>query len=244
MLGWRHYHFRKIDSTSAFLKRRRFVLPSFCFVRSDYQTNGRGRTDRTWESERGKNLLFSLIVKEKKTKEIFPCLSVCSAVAVVKALKKLGLKGVSIKWPNDVYVNGKKICGILLDGFLGNNDESDDCVIIGIGLNVNQKTFGDGLLCSPTSISLERGKKMPIRKVKNVVYKTLEKEIKKVYDGNFDCIEFFRQNDYLKGKTCYAILNGKKTSIDIIGIDDDCSLKIKSDGVIKNIGSGEISFHL
>ena len=135
----RIFHFNELDSTSAFLKRGRFSLRNFTFVSCDFQTNGHGRMGRTWVSPEGENLMFSVLIKDKALVNNFSFLSLCSAVSILKVLQKLGLENVSIKWPNDVYVNGKKICGILLESVADNNQMSS--VIVGIGLNVNTTDF-------------------------------------------------------------------------------------------------------
>ena len=149
----RKFHFNELDSTSAFLKRGRFSLRNFTFVSCDFQTNGHGRMGRTWVSPEGENLMFSVLIKDKALVNNFSSLSLCSAVSILKVLQKLELENVSIKWPNDIYVNGKKICGILLESVADNNQMSS--VIVGIGLNVNTTDFVGEYKTQPTSIALE-----------------------------------------------------------------------------------------
>lgn len=233
--------FKKIDSTSAFTKRRRFVLRNFTFVSAKYQTAGRGRTGRTWESKKGENLLFSFLVKDSKCKDVFAYLSMCSAFAVKSVLEKFGVRDLSIKWPNDVYVGGKKICGILLDGCLLGG--KDDDVIIGVGINVNQSEFSGEFLQQPTSVYLQTGKKQSIKRIKKEAYSTLEKEVKKVLNGDLSFVEEIKKIDFLKGKSVYAEVCGEKKLVTVKGINDDCSLKAIVEGKEVNLFFGEISFH-
>ena len=127
--------FEEIDSTSAYLKREYRSLPNLSFCVSSFQTNGHGRLDRNWESKKGENLLFSFLLK--KPLPPFELVSSYCAYLIIDFLNNLGISNVSYKWPNDVYVGEKKICGILLEGI--SEGDSLETLVIGIGLNVNQK---------------------------------------------------------------------------------------------------------
>ena len=133
-------HLSFIDSTNAYLKNNYKELNNYTFVSTDEQSDGRGRNNRQWKSENGKNLLFSLLILDKELIKHYKEISIISAYSIIEELKELGLKNISIKWPNDVFVKDNKICGILLEAVSNNNNM--DCVIVGIGLNVNQKEFG------------------------------------------------------------------------------------------------------
>lgn len=144
-------HFDETRSTSDDLRRLMSEqnLPDFTSVIADYQTSGRGQVGNRWESERGKNLLLSTLVRPKNlsVKEQF-YLSRAVSVAVAEAVGEY-VKGVKIKWPNDIYVGDKKIAGILIENNLRGLEISE--TIIGLGLNVNQ-TFFDASIPNPVSI--------------------------------------------------------------------------------------------
>lgn len=241
MLFGLRLHYKVIDSTSAFLKRRRFVLPNFTFVSADFQTAGRGRKGRRWESESGESLLFSVLIKDKNCKNVFPYLSVASGVAVITALEKIGVKNLSLKWPNDVYANGKKICGILLDGAFGGKR---DAVIIGVGVNVKKSVFESEYLRRATSVKLEAEKDISVNTVKNAVYKAIKSELKRVLKGDYSFINVAKKTDYLKDKETFAEINGKISAVKVIGINDDCTLKVLSEKKEYDLNSGEITFHV
>lgn len=122
------------------------------------QTAGRGQRGNTWISDRGKNLLFSILVTPEQLSagDAF-VLSQGIALSVCRAVMHYIPEGrVSIKWPNDIYVDGRKICGILIE-----NDLQGRCVkrsIIGCGINVNQMSFPDGLAAPATSLAIESGR--------------------------------------------------------------------------------------
>lgn len=243
MLGLeRKFHFKNIDSTSAYLLRRRFVLPNFSVVTADYQTAGRGRSERTWYSEKGQNLLFSILIKDKKLVENFSSLSVASAVSVINVLEKLGLYDLSFKWPNDVYVSSEKICGILLQS--SSENSYIDSIVIGIGLNVNQTEFNGDYIHSPTSISKKTEKTYSIKKIRNLLYEELVKEFRKIKAGKSDYLKKANKLNYLLGKEVFAEIKGEKKAITVLKINPDNSLEVICGSERLNINSGEVTFHI
>ena len=136
-------HYIKVSqtaSTNTYLSRLAATLPGGTVIYTPCQTAGRGQKGNSWESEDGKNLTFSLLLKRPplKARDQF-YLSEASALAVVEALTALAGDGFTVKWPNDVYWQDKKICGMLLENSLDGNDIAT--CIVGIGLNVNQERF-------------------------------------------------------------------------------------------------------
>lgn len=227
-------HFQEIDSTSTYLKRNYENLPNLTFVSASFQTNGHGRYDRKWISNKEEDLLFSLLIKDKKYIDDFSSLSIKSAVAIIKVLEDIyKIDNVSLKWPNDVFINDKKVCGILLESI--SNDNNIDCLIVGIGLNVNSSDFkGDFRIC-PTSLQEVMKKPLEIDLLKKHAYESLIDQL-----DNNDYLEFVRKHNYLKGKTVYSNV-GKITVKDI---DDNNNLVAEKDNQIIHLNTGEISFHL
>lgn len=236
------YHFKEIDSTNAYIKREYKSLRDFTFVSSEYQTMGRGRNTRSWISDRNTNLLFSLFLKDEYLVKNFTSLSILSAVSVINVLKSYNIKNISLKWPNDVFINDKKVAGILLEGISEDNHLSS--LIIGIGINVNQKTFDDNLLINPTSISNELNKKINLKLFKNRIYKSIKKQLALFRVNKSDYLCVARQLNYLKDKEVYAYINNKKTKVKVIDINEDNTLKVMSENKIINVMSDEITFHL
>lgn len=131
--------FSDLESTNDFLKENHAYFPHMTFIKADYQSKGRGQFDRTWESEGSKNLLFSILLKKihidqnKRIKDW-----------VIENIQQilLNYKCPTIyKEPNDLYIENKKICGILIEGEL--SDIHYDYLVIGVGLNVNQMHFNE-----------------------------------------------------------------------------------------------------
>lgn len=140
-------HIDETDSTNRWL--RELGGEDDVVVWADYQTAGRGQGKNTWESERGKNLLFSMLLHPRNipANRQF-AISMQVSLAICEALgERIG--DLSIKWPNDIYWRNAKICGILIENRLKGNHICDS--IVGVGLNVNQRQF-----CSdaPNPVSL------------------------------------------------------------------------------------------
>ena len=135
MLKFKQIHFEEIDSTNNYLKNNYQHLDDFTFASADYQSQGKGRNNRTWISKAGENLMFSLLIKDDYLMERPTIISLVVAVEVAVILETYGIKKVSIKWPNDVLVGDKKICGILAEGQLPNY------LVVGVGLNINNDKF-------------------------------------------------------------------------------------------------------
>ena len=233
-------HLSSIDSTNHYLKENYEKLDNYTFVSTDEQTNGRGRNSRVWKSENGKNLLFSLLILDKKLIEDFKEISILSAYSIIQVLEKLGINNLSIKWPNDIYYKDKKICGILLEAVTKSKME---CLIVGVGLNVNQKEFNDEYLTIPTSIMNVTNKEIDINQLKEDIYNQLINNLE-AKKNNKDFYEEISKYDYLKNKEAYALIDNKKTRIKVIGINKDYSLNIEYENINRNIESGEISFHI
>lgn len=158
----------------------------FVIVRADYQTGGKGQIGNSWESEDGKNLLFSVLYRPKniKVKSQF-YLSMAIALSI-KDVVSLYVKGVQIKWPNDIYWRNKKLCGILVENDL--TGKNIDACIMGAGLNVNQMKF-ESNAPNPISIAKIIGAEIPVMEILELVVIKLRRYIKYIEDGEFRVIE-------------------------------------------------------
>ena len=142
-----------IDSTNEEAKRRISDIDNLSVVSALEQTSGRGQRGNAWDSTPSENLLFSIVLKSPsiKAEEHF-ALNEITALSVIDFLSTYGVKA-KIKWPNDIYVGEKKICGILIENsFRGKSISSS---IVGIGLNINQRNFNVNIP-NPTSMVLCR----------------------------------------------------------------------------------------
>ena len=143
-----------IDSTSTELRRRMSVEElshGYC-ISADFQTSGHGQATNRWESEDGKNLLFSLLLRPTviPAAEQFVITELVT-LAIINALQDYIRQQITIKWPNDIYVGDKKLCGILIENALCGS--TIDTCIVGIGININQELFVSD---APNPVSLKQ----------------------------------------------------------------------------------------
>lgn len=149
MMNFKIVHIDETDSTNRWMKENG---EDEMVVVADYQTAGKGCGQNSWESERGKNLLMSVLVHPKRVSARTQfIITQMVSVALCNTLEPLIDKPVEIKWPNDIYVGDKKICGVLIENRLEGR-RIRDCVI-GIGLNVNQTEF---LSDAPNPVSIKQ----------------------------------------------------------------------------------------
>ncbi len=129
-------------------------------VLAEYQHRGRGRLGRRWEAAPGLNLLFSIVLRPRLELSHLGLITLSASVAVVDALQQTDAAlPVAVKWPNDIMLAGRKCCGMLLESSLGTGDAT--VVVLGIGLNVNQRIFPPALEPHATSMLLEMGRPVP-----------------------------------------------------------------------------------
>ena len=225
-------HFKEIDSTNNYLKNSYKLLDNFTFASADYQSKGKGRNDRVWESEKGLNLMFSFLIKNDELIKKSTILSILTALEVVDLLEKYSLDNVSVKWPNDVLIGDKKVCGILLEGQL------PEYVVIGVGLNVNQKEFPKGLRRPATSLALELKQDIDLEELKNRLFPNIVKHFSNLNMDGY--LESFKEHNYLLNKRVRVSINNQVFIGEVVGIDDNFCLQILSRDMLLHIDSGEI----
>jgi BirA family biotin operon repressor/biotin-[acetyl-CoA-carboxylase] ligase len=126
-------------------------------IRAEYQSGGRGQRGNRWASERGRNLIFSVVLQPQGVvveRQFY--ISKIVSVALVRALTDFGI-GATVKWPNDIYIGNRKTAGILIENDLMGSGIARS--VVGIGLNVNQMEF-DPALPNPTSLALAAGREI------------------------------------------------------------------------------------
>jgi BirA family transcriptional regulator, biotin operon repressor / biotin---[acetyl-CoA-carboxylase] ligase len=142
--------FDSIDSTNleAMRQAKAGAAEGLCIVARE-QTAGRGRLDRSWHSPRDAGLYFSIILRPSLEMDSWPLITLMAALAVSDSLMKACGLRVDIKWPNDVYVNNRKLCGILAETI---ETVSGPAVVVGIGINLRSDSLSEELRESATSV--------------------------------------------------------------------------------------------
>jgi BirA family biotin operon repressor/biotin-[acetyl-CoA-carboxylase] ligase len=173
--GKKLFVFESIDSTNICAKTLAEVgCGEGAVVLADFQTHGRGRLGRSWLSEPGANLLFSLVLHPPQAQ--ITLLPFLMSVGIARIVEHIIKQPVGCKWPNDVLLNNKKLCGILIENSLTTGSLAYS--IVGIGLNVNQRSFPNSLH-SVTSLAVETGKEFD----RASLFKSILQELEDLYDA-------------------------------------------------------------
>ena len=150
-------YYKQLDSTNTEIARLAAEgAVHGTVVVADAQTAGKGRRGRQWESPAGENIYMSILLRPDCVPDRAPMLTLVMAYAVARVLRESGFADVQIKWPNDLVLSGKKICGILTEMQLKEN--AIDYVVVGVGINVNTSKFPEELKDTATSLYLESGR--------------------------------------------------------------------------------------
>lgn len=243
-IGKNIMYFSTIDSTNN--KSKELALdgsPNGTVVISEEQTLGRGRLGRNWVSPKYKGIWMSIILKPDTDPMNVPKVTQVGAAAVIKTLNELGIKA-TIKWPNDIVMNNKKICGILTE--MSGELNKVNYVIMGIGINVNIdiEDFPEELKDIATSISHEEGRYLKRKDLVSSLlnnFEILYDEFEKEESINLS-VNICRENSALIGKEVKIINRGKESIGRAVDLNDEGQLLVQySDGKIDKIISGEVS---
>ena len=170
-------------------------------VLTEHQTSGRGRQGQPWLCPAGEGLAFTLIVRPKEAPTLWSRFALAAGLAIAEGLDSFGVSS-GVKWPNDVWVGGKKICGILVEADSG-------FVVVGVGLNVNVKAFPNGLSHPATSLALELGEEISREEVLISCLRRLELRLAQI-GSDFE--------ELLDAWSARCVLNGNNVRLDVGGI--------------------------
>ena len=227
----------EIDSTNEYLKRMSndgYNSDEMLVVTAQYQTAGKGRRGRSWVTEPGTALMFSVLLKPRLKLDDCSMLTLVMALAVKRSLSDMDIEAM-IKWPNDIVIGTKKVCGIL-------TEYSGGRVICGIGINVNTRAFPEELSHIATSLYLETGRETDRAALAASVMNHFEPLYDRFLSGGFAALA----DEYKK--LCVTI--GRKVTVtgagDTIrgtaaGITPDGGLVLDTENGQKIITSGEAS---
>ncbi len=230
------YYCKVLSSTND--KAREFAKEgkNKIIVVAEKQEKGRGRFGRKWSSDLG-GLYMTILIKEKNLGRA-KYLTLIAAVSVAKSIKNLSNLNAEVKWPNDVLINDRKVCGILTETISGNGNYA----LVGIGANINQKKFNKNISNKATSLKLETNKNYNINKIINIII------------NNFNSLyDYYNKKNYNKIISIwkkYSHTLGKKIKVKAlsttyvgkaIDIDDNCNLILRlRNGELKKIVEGDI----
>lgn len=226
-----------VDSTNQYLINRINKLKSGDICISEYQEKGRGRNDKSWFSPFGYNLCFSLYWILNFGLKAIMGLSLVVAISIAESLKKLGVPDIKLKWPNDVYINNKKLAGILIETIQSTIFKTK--IIIGIGINLSKQYIYEKY------ISLEE---VQCNIDRNVIFSILIKNLQ-ISLLNFELhglqpfIKKFLNLDIYLNRHVKLIFQDKKISGIYRGIDNQGSLLLEKNNVLTSCNIGNLSLY-
>ena len=236
--------FQELDSTNNYLK----IIGSNGekenqLVIALSQTGGRGRMGRSFYSPNGTGIYFSLLLHPEISAEKSLFLTVMAAVSVAETVMKYNKNDVKIKWVNDIYIDGKKVCGILTEGAVNCNKKLDYAVV-GIGINVvsPENGFPDDIKDIASSIFPGNAEEYINEKI---VADVVNRFFSMYNGGDKDYIRRYKEYSYLTGKEINIIQGDSTRPATVIDITDDCHLLVKNEkGEMEEISSGDVSVRL
>ncbi len=205
------------------------------------QTEGRGRMGRTFYSPSATGIYFSMILRPKLTIEDSLLITTAAAVAVVQAIERVTGVDARIKWVNDIFVNDKKVCGILTEASLNFENGGLEYAVVGIGLNVATAEFPDEIRSVAGAILSDKPGDAPITsllvaEVLNNISSMMDSLTSKKY------LEEYKEHSFLLGKDILVLKGNDKIKARAVDIDDRARLVVEyEDNTLEALTSGEVS---
>ena len=217
-------------------------------VVTEFQTKGRGRHGRTWAADKGTNLMFSTVLRPPLPPDRLGLVTLAAGLAVAESIDDfVSPHRAAIKWPNDVLLEGRKTCGMLLEGSFSGpraSAESPEFVVLGVGLNVNQTEFPAALADSATSLRLTAGRSIPRAPLLAQILKHLEVRYETLCADGADGIRTaFRDRMDRLGERVTLRFTGSDRSVSgrIQGIAPDGGLRLRTDNGEAVMHAGEVT---
>ncbi len=225
-----------VSSTNLIMKEEaKNGKESYSVLIAAHQTNGRGRMGRSFYSPDDSGLYMSVLLRPD-TPQTALHITTDAAAAVAAALEKLSGETAQIKWVNDIYMRGRKVCGILAESSL-----SDGYIVLGIGVNVLSPKAG-----FPDDIKMRAGSVFA-ENAENLREKVSVEILKELYKkrNNDETLFEYRRRSIITGKEIDIIKNGTAERAFVLGINDDYSLNVrKEDGSEEKLLSGDVSIRI
>lgn len=240
IIGRNVYHFETIGSTNLFAKKLvKEGAEEGVVVVADVQSGGRGRKNRTWSSPEG-GLWFSIVLYPKISSQSVMLITMASSISVAQGIEEItGINSV-IKWPNDLLINEKKVCGILTE--IDAEMDSINYTVVGIGINVNNELEKE-LQKTATTLKLEIGTQVPKVELLKSILKSFDEKYSRLISGDCD----FIRDSWLS----YSNIIGKKIQVQdeetvatgkVTDIDDSGCLILNTENGNVRIVSGDVIY--
>lgn len=218
-------YLNKCTSTNALLKENKYSYNTILITKR--QTNGVGRMNRTFISNKPSGLYMSILFNEKDIKDI-NTLTCLVGVGVSTAIDEVTNASTKIKWVNDIYLENKKICGILVE-------KSKDKVIVGIGINIKKQKFPKELENKASTIEDLTNKIVS----KKLLAELIINNIDKLLLSN-DYMNEYINRSLIIGKEVKLLFDNEEINVKVLNINESGNLVVLHDGITKTINSGEV----
>ena len=207
----------------------------------EFQYEGRGRRGKTWRSPYASTIMFSLGMKVSQAQKSIKGLSCALGLSIARSLISLGISNVSVKWPNDVYIDGRKVCGILVELVSINSDSAS--VVIGVGLNYRLKNNYIDLIDKPTTDLISHGIQKSRSQVLRRLVEKLCEDFRRFTDSGFSVFrEDFNGIHWLADRFVeISQASGAVTSGKVVGVSSEGELLLRKGEKEISIIAGEIS---
>ena len=210
-------------------------------VISEEQTAGQGRNGRNWNSPKGEGIFLSMLLRPEFKPRYASMVTLVTALAVCSALEKNGVEHLFIKWPNDIVASGKKLCGILTK--MSTDAESIQYIIVGLGINVNQKNFHPEIAKIATSLYIEtKEEKSQVNIIADFLsaFETYYEQFRLTKDLSL-LKEEYNQKLVHRNSMVRIIEEGREKNVKALEINEKGELLVEEQGQIRTIIAGEIS---
>lgn len=232
IIGIRIINLDEVDSTNEYAKRIAPSSPEGTVVVAGKQTLGKGRRGRKWASPEG-GLWMSVVLKPEVDAADMPKIVFIGALAVVDTLQEFGIRA-GIKWPNDVWVDGRKICGILTEGKLGK------FVVLGIGLNVNNE-IPEELKEMATSMKLILGREVDLGRVLKILLRNLDRWYRGFLKDGSSVISAVKERCFVLGRRVRVVEDGGELIGQAVDIDESGALILETSKGSVRLFYGDVS---
>ena len=216
--------------------------PEGAVVLTEFQTTGRGRHGRAWSADKGQNLLFSVVLRPSLSPDRLSLITVAAGVAVAETLDDfVSPHRAALKWPNDVLLEGRKTCGMLLESSIA---ETGTVVVLGVGLNVNQTDFPNTLTDTATSLRLTTGRPVPRAELLARLLTALERRYDAVQSGAAEAVRtaFEERLTSLHEQTSLRVPETDQTLTGTVeGIAETGALRLRTAHGMTTVHAGDVT---
>lgn len=234
---------REIDSTNTRAKAlAAHGAPHGTLVCAASQTGGRGRFGRRFHSPEGGGIYMSLILRPKLPAERATMLTSMTAVAVARAIERLADVRVGIKWVNDLYMEGKKVCGILCEAGMDFESGQLEYAVAGIGVNTAKAEFPEELRDIATSVGNVCGREISRNRLIAEICNCMDALYPQL--GTAEFMQENRERSIVLGKRVTVLRGDERFEATVLEIDDQGGLVIETGKGVETVRSGEISIRM